>query len=131
MLRPLALLLLVCVCCCGSTQQQSADARVRSALDLLAVVVDPAYQIAMQHCTSREMLLADQAETGRLQLAEAERQLAAIRLTCARRRRAFDVIRQGHELAAQQVEAGAVLDAERTLDQVRVAWHDVATSGDP
>jgi hypothetical protein len=124
-MRAIAVVLTLLSLCC-SAQRQTADARVRSALELLAVVVDPAYQLAMDACVSRETLLADQAEAGRLSLAEADKQLSVVRVRCARQRRAFEYIREGHDLAAHQVENGAVEDAEKTIERVRHAFQDVA-----
>jgi hypothetical protein len=112
-------------------QATSADARVRSALDLLAVVVDPAYKMAMDSCVSRESLLADQAETGRLTVVEADKQLTGVRRRCERQRRIFEDIREGHDEAVKLVEAGAVADAEKTLERVRYAWQDLAAGGEP
>jgi len=128
-MRPLALVTVLMMCC--SAQQQTADARVRSALDMLAVVVDPAYQLAMGSCMARETLIADQAEAGKLTVVEADKQLTGVRRTCERQRATFEAIRGGHDLAAQQVEAGAVEDAEKTIERVRYAWSDLTSKGVP
>jgi hypothetical protein len=129
-MRPLAVALaLLSMCCSG--QRQTADARVRSALDLLAVVVDPAYRMAMDSCVSRESLLADQAEAGKLSVVEADKQLTSMRRNCERQRRIFEDIREGHDEAVKLVEAGAVGDAEKTLERVRYAWQDLAAGGEP
>lgn len=124
-MKPFAVMLTMLMCCC-SAQQQTADARVRSALDILAVVVDPAYQAAMQACTTRELLIADQAETGKLTVVEADKQLTTVRQRCSKQQRAFEAIRQGHGLAATQVEQGAVEDAEETIARVRQSFRDVS-----
>jgi hypothetical protein len=130
-MRPLALLTVLMCCCNCSAQQQTADARVRSALDLLAVVVDPAYRMAMDSCVSRETLLADQAEAGKLSVVEADKQLTSMRRKCERQRRIFEDIREGHNEAAKLVEAGAVGDAEKTLERVRWAWQDLGAGDEP
>jgi hypothetical protein len=128
-MRPaLMLALMFSLCCSGA--QQTADARVRSALDMLAVTVDPAYRMAMDACMVREQLIAEQAERETIPLLEAHKQLGLVRATCSRRRQVFELIREGHDEAAQLVEKGAVEDAEHALERVRTAWRDDAILGE-
>lgn len=111
--------------------RQTADARVRSALDLLAVVIDPAYRIAMDDCVSRETHLVDLEEAGRLSHEVAGQKLQQIRAVCHGRRRAFAAIREGHEEAVKMVEAGRLEEAQSMLERVRDTWGDVVQGGSP
>lgn len=127
-MRLLATLLVLFAFCCSGARM-SADARVRSALELLAVVVDPAYRLAVDNCIARETLVVERAEARVLAVDEADRQLAAIREGCHRRRRIFESIRELHDEASRQVESGFVEDAEKTLERLRAEW--TRLKGDP
>lgn len=106
--------------CSGA--QGTADARVRSALDMVAVVVDPAYAFAVDGCAARQALVADAVEAGRTSPDEGLRELGPIRARCQATRRAFDAIRAGHAEAARLVEAGELARAEALLAEIRAEW---------
>lgn len=127
MRRACLLVLLLFASCWASCSpaQGTTDARVRSALDLLAVVVDPAYGFAVDACIARETLVAEAVEDGRTSPDAGLTELGAVRARCQATRRAFDAIRAGHERARALVEAGKVLEAEQALDEVRAEWREL------
>lgn len=106
----------------GCKTQGTADARVRSALDAFAVVVDPAYSFAVDACATRQEHVAEEVEAGRLKPAEADVVLRPIRARCHATRQAFDAIRASHDQAAQLVEDGELQKAEAVLDDIRARW---------
>lgn len=95
------------------------ETRVRSALDLLADVVDPSYALAMDGCIAREEDAVRRAEAGSDKAGEEYRQISA---RCHVVRAAFESIRKSHGRAAEFVEQGDYARAEDELDQVRAAW---------
>jgi hypothetical protein len=106
----------------GCSGASTADARVRSALDVLVLVVDPAYSFAVDACAARQLLIAEEVEGGRMTPDDADVALRPIRARCHATRRAFDAIREAQDQAATLVEAGKVEEAEQMLDQVRARW---------
>lgn len=115
------------VACAPNT---AVSARVASALDTFAIVVDPAYGFAMDACIARETLIADNVEAGRTPLETGQRELTRVRTACATTRRAFDEIRTQHDAARRMYANGALTDAERALDRVRASWAGMKGDGE-
>lgn len=114
-------------CCSGA--RMTVDARVHSALDLLAVVIAPAYRLAVDDCIARETLVVDRAEASTITVEDARRQVDAIRVVCHERRRIFDAIRTAHDAAVAAVEAGRMDEAEAMIARIRAEWSRL--KGDP
>lgn len=100
----------------------STELRARTALDAIADIVDPAYQLAMQGCVQLE----DQAMTlGELDArtpAQTEAAIGAISSRCHVTRDAFDKIRSTHDQAVAYVEDGKFDQALQQLEEMREAW---------
>lgn len=119
MLLALALLFTTC---CGSScagPASTVDAKVRSALDTVALFVDPAYAFAVDSCIARERLVADNVEAGKTSPDAGVAELRDIRTKCHATRRAFDQIRSAHTEAVRLVEAGELERAEAVLGDIR------------
>lgn len=122
-LRLRLLLLAVCVLLAGGACSPStADVRVRSALDVLADVIDPASQLAAESCLARQEASTTEAEAGRITADEATKEVAAIRERCDAIRAVFDEMRKRHDQARALVEQGAVEQAAAELERIRVEW---------
>jgi hypothetical protein len=131
LLRRLSVLIVLSLatCCTQRATAGPADARVRSALDVFALVVDPAYAFAVDACIAREALVADQVEAGKTAIDAATAELRNIRARCQATRRTFDSIRANHDRARELVEDGQLEEAERQLEQVRREWTELQTTG--
>lgn len=114
--------------CCGSScagPTSTLDVKVRSALDTMALVVDPAYAFAVDGCIARETLVADLVEAGKTSPDAGVAELRGIRTKCHATRRAFDAIRASHTEAARLVEAGELERAEAVLGEIRNRWMEL------
>ena len=103
----------------------SADARVRTALDLLAEVVDPAFALAMDGCIAPQEVAAAQAEAGRVTAAQASAVIAKVRARCGQLRESFETIRLHRDEAQRLIEAGDLDRAEKLLEQIRADWREL------
>jgi hypothetical protein len=97
----------------------TAEVRVRSALDLLADVVDPSYSFAVDSCIAQEGDAVRRAEAGSDQAGDEYR---AIKARCAVVKDTFEQIRLAHDRAREHVEAGAIDRAESELARIRSYW---------
>lgn len=115
----LALALAVSTACCAA---QTADARVRSALDLLADVIDPSYALAMQGCIARQDQIMTAGERDDLPAADVDSALHVVTVRCNRVRTAFETMRQQHDRAREIVGRGQVDEAQHAVDEIRALW---------
>lgn len=99
-----------------------ADARVRTALDVFAEVIDPAYSVAMDSCVAPQEVAVAQAEAGLATAAQADAVIAQVRARCDQVREGFEAIRLHHEEARRFVDSGELERAERVLEQIRSDW---------
>ena len=100
----------------------SADAKARSALNTLAVVIDPAYELAIDGCVASEQAEVNAERAGTQAPAVTSQHLGEIRARCDRVRAVFERMRTLHAEAAAAVEAGAIEHAEAKLFEVRGLW---------
>lgn len=103
----------------------SAETEVRSALNVLAGVVDPAYEFAVDACIARQSQIADAVEHKELSPFDGDAMIASVRQRCAKMRATFDLIRRSHTEAAALVEAGKVTEAQRQIDAALEAWRSL------
>lgn len=96
------------------------EARVRTALDVLREVIDPAYSLATDGCIARELVAVERFEDTKDPKDEAAYHV--IEQQCINTRAAFRAIRDGHARAATLLEQGKVRDAELELERVRETW---------
>jgi len=120
------LLLLLAYACATDTH---VDTRVRSALDVLAQVIDPAYSLAMDGCIARQEVATAEAESGLATVEHAQATIAQVRVRCDRVREGFETIRIHHEQAVRSVEAGELEQAEHILEQIRLDWAALRAGG--
>jgi hypothetical protein len=114
-------LLLGVSCCTGAN-----DNRVRTALDVLADTIDPAYAFAMDACAEREAREVDAVRSGGSTFARAESAIEDIRARCDRVRDAFDSMRKAHAEAVTLVDQGEVKQAAERVEDVRGMWRTLA-----
>ena len=122
----LMLLLLLVSGCAGDT---TADTRVRTALDVLAQVIDPAYSVAMDSCIVPQEIAVAEAEAGLATVDHARQTIERVRARCGRVREGFETIRLHHEQAVRSVEAGQLDQAAQILEQIRLDWTLLRTGG--
>jgi len=120
------LLMLVYACAADAT----TDTRVRTALDVFAQVIDPAYSMAMDGCIAPQQVAVAQAEAGLVTVERAQATIDKVRVRCARVRDGFEQIRIHHEQAVRSVEAGKLDQAELMLEQIRADWSALRVGGD-
>jgi hypothetical protein len=106
--------------CKGGASGSSAEREIRSALNVVAGAVDPAYDFAVDACLARQSLIAKAVPS-----LEADRMLAVVRARCHKARATFDLIRRAHAEALALVEAGQITEAERRLDAIAEAWRSL------
>jgi hypothetical protein len=102
-----------------------ADTHVKTALDVFAEVIDPAYSVAMDSCIVPQEVAVAQAEVGLATAGQASAVIAQVRARCARVREGFEAIRLHHDQARRFVESGELDRAERLLEQIRSDWQQL------
>ncbi len=117
--------------CSGCPTGSTADARVRSALDMAAIAVDPVYSATMDACALRQALIADDVEAGRRSPDDAKRALLPIRQRCHQARDAFETIRAAHTEAVRLVESGELAKAEALVAEIRAQLSGLPVRADP
>lgn len=121
-----ALVFLLIACCApGLRSGSTAELRARTSLDVLADVVDPAYQMAMQGCVDRENYAMMLGEKGLATVDATESNLAIISKRCNTVRVAFESIREYHDQAVAFVEDGKFDDALDRIDAMQAAWREL------
>lgn len=116
--------LLMCAAgCAGGTA--SADTHVRTTLNVLADVIDPAYELAMQGCILRQDQEMREGESGKQSATQTEDALAVIIARCYQVRDAFELMRARHDEARALVEAGKLEQAQKQLEEIRGAWRSL------
>jgi hypothetical protein len=103
----------------------SAGTHVRTTLDVLAGVVDPAYSVAMDGCIASQEVAVAQAEVGISSAEQAGAVIARVRARCDRVRAGFETIRLHHDEARRFVEAGELDQAEKLLEQIQADWREL------
>jgi len=103
----------------------SASTHVRTTLDVLAGVVDPAYSVAMDGCIASQEVAVAQAEVGISSAEQAGAVIARVRARCDWVRAGFETIRLHHDEARRFVEAGELDQAERLLEQIQADWREL------
>ena len=121
-MRRLVVILLIAVFAACAHKTQSTETYVRSALDVLADVIDPAYALAVDGCVEREKAELAAERSGSQKSAVTDENLRAIRGRCDQVRAAFERIRDAHTDAAERVEAGAIDDAKEKIEEARKQW---------
>lgn len=119
--RLIALLALAAWSACAA-ERNVVDARIRSALDVLADVIDPAYQLAIDGCIANERAAVAEEKAGRSSSPETDRVFAAIRGRCDATREAFERLRITHSEAVRLVAEGSVERAAERLAELRRIW---------
>jgi hypothetical protein len=122
----LTLLLMLVYACAADT---TADTRVRTALDVFAQVIDPAYSVAMDSCIVPQEIAVAEAEAGLATVDHARQTIERVRARCGRVREGFETIRLHHDQAVRSVEAGKLDQAEQILEQIRMDWALLRTGG--
>lgn len=132
MMSPVARTIVVVVAAllvqCSAWKPPSAtaiDGRVRASLDLLAVVIDPAYSFAIDACVSRQTLIVEEMEADKLTVEAGKLKLGKVRTACHATRRAFDAIRLHHDKAADFLASGDLERAEQRIQQIRAEWTEL------
>lgn len=124
-----AVICMLSACCAttstSSTPRATLDTQVRTSLDVLADIIDPAYQVAMRSCRERGELAMNDGEAGRATGAETEAAVATIVARCHRVANAFEAIRLYHDEAVGRVEAGELVEAERLVERIRDVWRSL------
>ncbi|HMJ10202.1 MAG TPA: hypothetical protein VK524_02295 [Polyangiaceae bacterium] len=110
---------------CTACSLGSTDARVRTALDVFADVIDPAYSVAMDGCIAPQKVAVAQAEAGLVTAAQAGDVIAQVRARCDQVRESFETIRLHHDEARRFVESGELGQAEKLLEQIRADWRQL------
>jgi hypothetical protein len=108
----------------------TTDTRVRTALDVFAQVIDPAYSMAMDGCIAPQQVAVAQAEAGLVTVERAQATIDKVRVRCARVRDGFEQIRIHHEQAVRSVEAGKLDQADQLLEQIGADWSALRVGGD-
>lgn len=124
MSRLLSIVLAALLAC--SCAAQDVDARVRSALDVLADVIDPASELAAQGCIAAQETEVSEAEAGRTTAAQAGERIQRIRVRCRALRDAFDAMRTRHDQARRLVEQGALEQAGQVVEEIRAEWRQIS-----
>jgi soluble cytochrome b562 len=109
----------------------TADTRARTALDVLAQVIDPAYSVAMDGCLAPQQVAVAQAESGLVTVEQARTVIDKVRQRCEHVREGFETIRHHHEQAVRSVEAGELDQAQQLLEQIRADWLALRVGGSP
>lgn len=113
-------------CAAAGTQ----EARVRTALEVLHDVIDPAYDFADQACTARERQAVERYEKPPHD-PQAKADYYAIKSRCVDTREAFRAMRAAHDRAAALLEQGDVRDAALEIERVRETWRAFEESKPP
>jgi hypothetical protein len=124
----IVLLLLFAYACAADA---TADTRVRTALDVLAQVIDPAYSVAMDGCIVPQQVAVAQAEAGLVTLEHAQATIDHVRARCESVREGFEQIRYHHEQAVKSADAGELDQAQLLLEQIRADWTALRVGGAP
>lgn len=103
-------------------RQTTLEARVQSALDAYATVIDPASRLAYEACAQRQLAIASDVRAGKLSEPEGRAQVAGVRARCVAIRAAFDLMRESHDEAVHAVETGAYQEARDKLEVIRAQW---------
>lgn len=107
---------------CVAGDRSAADTRVRTALDILAQVIDPAYSVAMDGCAAPQEVATARAEAGLTTAAAARAVIDQVRARCDQVREGFETIRLHHDEARRSVASGELGRAEKLLEQIRADW---------
>ena len=116
------LLLLLAVLSGCASNGTTLETRVRTSLDVLADVVDPSYQLAVDGCIAREADAVRRFEAGS---DRARDEYESVKLRCGQVRKAFDLIRDHHARAVSFVENGKLTEAEAEVERVRGFWRSL------
>lgn len=116
-MRPLLIALALLAGCAGSL-----ETKTRTALDAIALTVQPAYTHAMALCVDQEQATVLSARMGHTTPDEALNSFEGISQRCHRTRAAFEAIKSLHESAAELLEAGKLSEAEQVLSELEYAW---------
>lgn len=114
------LTVLLGLCACGA--HDTTETRVRSALEVLQVVVDPAFAFSTDACTWREAKAVAACEAGSDAACD---EYDRIKQGCLHVRAAFREIRRLHSEASALVEDGKVQEAEAEIARVRALWQSL------
>lgn len=97
----------------------SAEPTVRTALNVLADAINPAYRLAMVACAARDDQIVADAERKRITVAEADRLRAELGPRCRALEEAFESARNAHDQAVAYVEQGKLEEAEAIVADLR------------
>lgn len=103
----------------------STEVQVRTALNLLAEVIDPAYELAMNGCVLRGDAVLREGEAGNKSATATEVELAAISTRCHRVRETFELMRVRHDQARALVATGLMSEAKARLADIQQAWREL------
>jgi hypothetical protein len=111
--------------CCAPLGGTTADAHVRTALNVLADVIDPAAELVKRGCQDEHAATLREVEAGKRTAVGAEDQINATSRRCNAQLEVFDGMRKKHELARGAVEAGRVEEAEHLIESIRQTWREL------
>ena len=106
---------------CGASLSTHA-ARVQGAVTVLAEVVDPAYELAVDGCIARERLEVAAERDGGQAPQTTDQNLAQIRARCDQVVSAFKQMRGFLAGAEAALDEGNLAEAEKSLEKVRTLW---------
>jgi hypothetical protein len=119
----IAAVILTLSACAGT-----AESKTRTALDAVALSVEPAYSAAMSACVDRQQAVLEAARADMISPDVALVEFNAISQRCHRTRAAFEVVRLMHNEAADLVEAGKLAEAKQALAELLQAWRALERS---
>lgn len=117
-----AVMLFGCASCGAGAQ--TADQRVRSALDAFGLAAAPTWSALNAACAYQQRAIEAEAKADTITTDEARAQLGPVRARCARATDTIRAIRRAHDQAADLVEAGRIAEAEAWLGTLRERWSD-------
>jgi hypothetical protein len=111
--------------CCGY-RGESKEVAVRSALDVLADVVDPASKLARSTCDAKEELELARTRAGEVKAAETQAKFEVIRKRCDKVHENIELLRAMHEEAVERFEKGDLDAAMTRVEQARAMFRDLS-----
>lgn len=107
---------------CGGASMSTHAARIQGAVTVLAEIVDPAYQLAVDGCIARERLEVAAERDGGQAPKTTDEHLHEIRARCDEVRDTFLAMRAYLSEAEGMLDQGHVDAAEKELEKVRATW---------
>lgn len=113
---------------CALGAQAGPEERVRTSLDVLADVIDPASQIASEGCTAKKEAIVASVEANKVAPKKGQLELDQAIEQCNLQALAFGRMRRLHTEASQLVQAGNIAAAQDRIGSLREAWRGLGDS---